>query len=45
MVEADGDKVVYRETEVEERLMRGPDFEEATRAFIEKRAPRFHTPG
>jgi enoyl-CoA hydratase/carnithine racemase len=43
MVEADGDKVVYRETEVEETLMRGPDFEEATRAFIEKRPPRFHT--
>jgi 2-(1,2-epoxy-1,2-dihydrophenyl)acetyl-CoA isomerase len=43
MVEADGDKVVYRETEVEERLMRGPDFQEATRAFIEKRAPRFNT--
>lgn len=43
MCEADGAKVLYRETEVEERLMRGPDFKEATRAFIEKRPPRFNT--
>jgi enoyl-CoA hydratase/carnithine racemase len=43
MCEPDGAKVVYRETEVEERLMRGPDFKEATMAFIEKRPPRFNT--
>ncbi len=43
MCEQDSDKVVYREAEVEERLMKGPDFQEATRAFIEKRRPRFNT--
>jgi len=42
MCESDGNKVVWREAEVEERLMKGPDFAEATRAFIEKRAPRFN---
>ncbi|MCG3171236.1 MAG: putative enoyl-CoA hydratase echA8 [Pseudomonadales bacterium] len=42
MCEADGHKVLWRETEVEERLMKGPDFAEATRAFIEKRPPRFN---
>jgi enoyl-CoA hydratase/carnithine racemase len=41
LCEADGAAVVYRETEAEERLMRGPDFAEATRAFLEKRPPRF----
>lgn len=43
MCEPDGDKVLWREAQVEERLMKGPDFEEATRAFIEKRPPRFNT--
>ncbi|MBK7250879.1 MAG: enoyl-CoA hydratase/isomerase family protein [Gammaproteobacteria bacterium] len=43
MCEPDGEKVLRRETEVEERLMKGPDFAEATRAFIEKRPPRFNT--
>jgi len=43
MCEPDGGKVLWRETEVEERLMKGPDFEEATRAFMEKRPPRFNT--
>ena len=43
LCEADFTTVVYRETEVEERLMRGPDFKEATLAFIEKRPPRFNT--
>ena len=42
MCEPDGNKVLWREAEVEERLMKGPDFEEATRAFIEKRPPRFN---
>lgn len=42
MCEADGSKVVWREAEVEERLMKGPDFVEATQAFIEKRPPRFN---
>jgi len=42
MCESDGASVVYRETEVEERLMRGPDFKEATLAFLEKRPPRFN---
>ncbi len=45
MCEADGAKVLYDEAEVEERLMRGPDFKEATLAFIEKRTPRFNTQG
>jgi enoyl-CoA hydratase/carnithine racemase len=43
MCETDTAKVVYRETEVEERLMKGPDFKEATLAFLEKRKPRFNT--
>jgi len=43
MCEPDGNKVLWRETEVEEKLMKGPDFQEATRAFIERRAPRFNT--
>lgn len=43
MCEPDGNKVLWRETEVEERLMKGPDFQEATCAFIEKRPPRFNT--
>lgn len=43
MCEADGYTVVWREAEVEERLMQGPDFAEATRAFAEKRAPRFNS--
>ena len=43
MCEPDGERVVWREAETEERLMKGPDFAEATRAFIEKRPPRFNT--
>jgi enoyl-CoA hydratase/carnithine racemase len=43
MCESDSDKALWREAEVEERLMKGPDFHEATRAFIEKRPPRFNT--
>ncbi|MBK6289193.1 MAG: enoyl-CoA hydratase/isomerase family protein [Gammaproteobacteria bacterium] len=43
MCETDSEKVLWREAEVEERLMKGPDFKEATRAFIEKRKPRFNT--
>lgn len=42
MCEVDGDKVLYSEAELEQRLMAGPDFHEATRAFIEKRPPRFN---
>ncbi|MFN8626134.1 MAG: enoyl-CoA hydratase/isomerase family protein [Candidatus Binatia bacterium] len=42
MCEADTSKVLYGEAEAEDRLMRGPDFKEATLAFIERRAPRFN---
>ncbi len=42
MCEADFARVVYRETEVEERLLNGPDFKEASLAFTEKRKPRFN---
>ncbi|QDX81274.1 hypothetical protein B9N43_08480 [Denitratisoma sp. DHT3] len=41
LCETDGAAVVRRECEVEERLLRGPDFREATQAFLEKRPPRF----
>lgn len=40
MCEPDGEKVLWREAQVEERLMKGPAFAEATRAFLEKRSPR-----
>lgn len=42
LCETNGDTVVWREAEVEERLMQGPDFAEATRAFLEKRPVRRH---
>lgn len=41
MCEPDNRQVVRREAEMEEQLMRGPDFAEAMRAFREKRPPRF----
>lgn len=41
MCETNGDRVLQRECEVEERLIHGPDFREATLAFLEKRPPRF----
>lgn len=43
MCETDGHTVVWREAKVEERLLQGPDFAEATRAFAEKRTPRFNS--
>lgn len=43
MCEADTTKIIYRETEMGERLMKGPDFKEAAQAFIEKRKPRFNS--
>ena len=39
MCEADGDTVLWREADVEGRLMQGPDFAEAARAFAGKRRP------
>lgn len=36
-------RIASERAQFEERLMKGPDFEEATRAFIEKRPPRFNT--
>lgn len=43
MCESDGDRVLFAEAKVEDDLMEGPDFQEATRAFMEKRPPRFST--